>query len=124
LLGLYWTSGTNEGYGCDLKHGWCGSNTLLTKEAPWKAAEPNNLLSERCILLDFATIGNLDLSDLPCSAAYKFICEVIFIDMLKKRNQKTNPDLIFQAPVPNCAPVCPTSCEKNVRCILYIKKNM
>lgn len=81
LLGLYWTSGTNEGYGCDLKHGWCGSNTLLTEEAPWHAGEPNDLLSERCILLRFPTVGKLDLHDYACSSSSNFICEVMFIDI-------------------------------------------
>jgi hypothetical protein len=78
LLGAYWTSGTNEGYGCDLKHGWCASNTLLTKDAPWRAREPSNLLSERCIQLDFANASQLGLNDVPCSAVNTFICEVKF----------------------------------------------
>jgi hypothetical protein len=78
LLGAYWTSGTNEGYGCDLKHGWCGSNTLLNKNVPWGAGEPNDLLSERCIQLVFANVGQLHLIDIACSVAGTFICEVTF----------------------------------------------
>lgn len=89
--GEFWTSGTNEGYGCDLKHGWCGSNTLLTKDSPWRSGEPNNLLGERCIQMYFVNISQLVLVDLPCSTANNFICEVYEVAarlyLVKRGNQ-------------------------------------
>lgn len=71
----FWSSGTNEGYGCDVKHGWCGSNTFFAPNMPWKTGEPNNHLKERCIDLHMNT-SQVFFSDIFCGSLRNFICEV------------------------------------------------
>jgi hypothetical protein len=108
----FWTSATNEGYGCDVKHGWCGSRTLIMPNLTWRAGDPNGFKTEKCVEVNFNQ-ENITYNDLPCFVNRFFICEVnnfftriIFMFIISLT--------YFKADVPPCMPTCPV-CEKNVR---------
>ncbi|XP_059484456.1 uncharacterized protein LOC132201914 [Neocloeon triangulifer] len=85
----YWTSGTNDGFGCELTYGFCSTNTLLYQNfSNWSPNEPSHPLTERCVTikLDVAP-QNIGFNDLTCSNTQNFICKGV---------------------VPDCTPTCPS----------------
>jgi len=111
----YWTSGSNDGFGCEFTYGWCGSKTLVFKNLPWCANEPNALLSERGLELGLNNIQNTScFNDLLCTEKRFYICEVrksFYKKYILSRN-------IFQGKVPDCSPTCPDTCETDVKTFL------
>lgn len=74
----YWTSGTNVGYGCDFKHGWCTSRKFFaSNNLTWT---PSNHLTERCMELNLnGVLTRYNFNDLPCTFQRHFICEVLIL---------------------------------------------
>lgn len=71
----FWTSGTNKGYGCDVKHGWCGSKTLIMSNLTWSSGEPSGYYTEKCVTVNFDQ-GTITYNDQSCVVKRNFICEV------------------------------------------------
>lgn len=78
MTSIYWTSGTNAGFGCDLNFGWCGSKTTFPSNMTWLTGEPNGYATENCVVISLNAspnqLGGFD--DVPCDLSYNFICEV------------------------------------------------
>lgn len=77
--GTFWTSGTNNGYGCDKTYGWCSTKTLMYAKATWTSREPIMHLQERCVVLDISmNFKDVGFNDAPCNSMMPFICKVNF----------------------------------------------
>jgi Lectin C-type domain len=74
----FWTTGSNEGVGCEDKWAWCNTKSLLPKNyTRWEAGAPGAPSKERCAQIHFAPETALvGLDDLECSAERYFICKV------------------------------------------------
>lgn len=111
--GIYWTSGTNKGYGCDMTYGWCSSSILMYANAKWTSREPIMHLQERCVVLDLSTnLTQLGFNDAPCDSVRPFICEVSVLPQCVFKKNVTKISL--KGTVPECTPTCPDSCNRNV----------
>ncbi|XP_059482049.1 macrophage mannose receptor 1-like [Neocloeon triangulifer] len=92
----YWTSASNDGFGCEFTYGFCGSNKLLYQNfSNFWPNEPSHPLFERC--LEMKLDGNpesIRFGDLSCTEGRYFICE---------------------GDVADCTPTCPdkTNCTKD-----------
>jgi hypothetical protein len=76
--GTYWTSASNEGFGCENKWNWCTADKLLPSDfTHWKPNEPSHPFTERCMDMWFNTDPKkLNLNDKPCQDGIRFVCEV------------------------------------------------
>jgi hypothetical protein len=80
-----WTSGSNEGLGCDIenKFSWCsmhmqfGASMMVDKQL-WTTIPDGRPTSERCIALNYdAAAGSTTLKRSECLGQNKnFICQV------------------------------------------------
>ncbi|CAB3376642.1 Hypothetical predicted protein [Cloeon dipterum] len=86
---FYWTSGTNNGFGCEFTYGFCGSRTLLYQNfTNWQSAMPDNPLTERCLDMKMAIDPTqMTFNDQKCTDIRNFICE---------------------GSQPDCSPTCPS----------------
>jgi hypothetical protein len=77
--GKYWTFGSNDGRGCESKHGWCPSQVAFNSSF-WKSGFPNNIFTKRCIAFTFSkgAIANYMFEDEICTQVLPFVCEVGF----------------------------------------------
>ncbi|XP_065349858.1 macrophage mannose receptor 1-like [Cloeon dipterum] len=76
-VNYYWTTGTNEGFGCEFQYGFCGTQTSFNPNfLNWKANEPSTPLGERCLEMKLDVDPKLFyFNDNSCSATQYFICE-------------------------------------------------
>jgi hypothetical protein len=75
----YWTSGTNNGVGCDETWGWCSNKTLFQNPFKmWKSGAPFAQITKRCAQIHMnADPTKVVFEDYPCGSTRNFICEVI-----------------------------------------------
>jgi hypothetical protein len=76
----YWTSGTNNGVGCDEIWGWCSTKTLFQNPFKmWMSGAPFAQITKRCAQMNMnADPTKVVFEDCLCSSIRYFICEVIF----------------------------------------------
>ncbi|XP_059481673.1 uncharacterized protein LOC132200308 [Neocloeon triangulifer] len=99
----YWTSGSNDGFGCDLTYGFCGINKLLYQNfSNWNPNEPSTPLSERCMEMKLdVNPQKIVFNDIVCTEGRYFICE---------------------GDVPECTPTCPDKSKCTNDSSLFNKK--
>jgi hypothetical protein len=107
----YWTSGTNNGVGCDETWGWCSTKTLFQNPFKmWMSGAPFAQITKRCAQMTMnADPTKVVFEDYPCGSVRYFICEVIVV--AKKIDFYQN--ICTQGDMPACTtPDCPTyACE-------------